>query len=158
MNKVKLEQHSSGDYSLTLPDGSQRPQLSREDVIKELKHKEEEFQAAIDDMKAVMRREYVNYEYVNYDEYVPDRGGPTPTYTFTVNGNILEFYASSDSTYGFQNGEPSFEREAVLELLKKRQGELQTELSSITALLQAAAATDKFVNHSSDEDNDDEED
>lgn len=53
MNKVSLEQHSTGNYKLTLPDGSERPDVSLEDVAKSLKYKEEEFQAAIENMRAL---------------------------------------------------------------------------------------------------------
>lgn len=56
MNKVKIEANSDGKtFVLTLPGGGQRHNLSAAAVVKSLKEEEQEYQKAIDDMKA--RRE-----------------------------------------------------------------------------------------------------
>ena len=56
MNKVAIERHADGNYSITMPDGSQRPYVSPAEAADSLKGKEAEFQQAIDDMKAVRQR------------------------------------------------------------------------------------------------------
>jgi hypothetical protein len=55
MNKVNIESDRDGTVNLTLPNGGQSPSLSPKEAAKRLKGKVEEFQRAIDDMKA--RRE-----------------------------------------------------------------------------------------------------
>ncbi len=52
MNKVNIEKNRDGTVNLTLPDGGQSPAVSPQEAAKRLKGKEEEFQRAIDDMKA----------------------------------------------------------------------------------------------------------
>ncbi len=55
MNKVKVEKNRDGTVNLTLPNGGYSTAVSPQEAAKRLKGAEEEFQKAIDDMKA--RRE-----------------------------------------------------------------------------------------------------
>jgi hypothetical protein len=52
MNKVVIERNSDGTYNITLPGGGQSTGVAIQDAIKRLKYAEQEFQAAIDDIKA----------------------------------------------------------------------------------------------------------
>ncbi len=55
MNKVKIEKNSDETYNVTLPMGGQSTAVSAQEVVKRLKSAEQEFQNALNDIKA--RRE-----------------------------------------------------------------------------------------------------
>ena len=55
MNKVKIEKNSDGTYNVTLPMGGQSVSVPAQDAVKRLKAAEQEYQNAVDDIKA--RRE-----------------------------------------------------------------------------------------------------
>ena len=55
MNKVDIEPNGDGTYKLTDPFGGYSTALSPRDVVKRLKHLEQEVRAALDDITA--RRE-----------------------------------------------------------------------------------------------------
>jgi hypothetical protein len=51
MNKVNIEKHGDGTFTVTMPGGAQRQCGSLKEVINALRHEENEFQMAIDDIK-----------------------------------------------------------------------------------------------------------
>lgn len=55
MNKVKIEKNSDGTYNIDLPGGGHGHALSPQEAVKRLKDTEQEFQSALNDIKA--RRE-----------------------------------------------------------------------------------------------------
>jgi hypothetical protein len=52
VNKVRIEKNSDGTYNVDLPNGGQGHALSPQQVVKRLNHAEQEFQTALDDIKA----------------------------------------------------------------------------------------------------------
>ena len=85
----------------------------------------------------------MEYDFTDYSEYDPERGGSTPNFSFAVDGDTLEASVSGDGCY--DPPETPKNKGEVLDLLAVRLQTLRNEERNLTAFIVAAERTTKFA-------------
>lgn len=91
------------------------------------------------------------YGYTDFSDYDTGRGGPTPEWSYGVDGDRLEVTVNDDA-----NDPPAVPKtvKKVLAPLEARLVQLRKEAQELADFLEAARQTTKVVTEESDEDDD----